>query len=119
MKSVIALFSEQSDIEAVLEDLYRLTDEEDEIEVRSVEGFQDVDATAQSGRMAFPVPTSGGAVPIINIQDLDLTTEERGYLSERAGSQGQVLQIRAKDEYIDQVEQVVNRHNGQSVKKAR
>jgi hypothetical protein len=119
MKSVIALFSEQSEIEAVLEELYQLTDDEDEIEVRRVEGFDGVNAAARSGRMELPVPTTGGVVPMIDINDLDLTTEERGYLNERAGSQAEVLRIRAKDEYIDQVEQVVNRHNGQSVKKAR
>jgi hypothetical protein len=117
MKKIIAMFSEQEDVESVLNDLYQISDDEDEIEVRRVEGARDADASGQSGRMSFPVPTTGGAVPAISMNDLDLSQEERGYLMERAGSQGQILQIRAKDEYIDQVHQVVERHNGQATKK--
>jgi hypothetical protein len=119
MKSVIAFFSDQSEIESVLNDLYSITDDEDEIQVRRVEGARDADATGQSGRMAFPVPTTGGAVPMIDIGDLDLSTEERRFLLERAGSEGEILQIRAKDDYVDQVTQVVERHNGQAVKRTR
>jgi hypothetical protein len=117
MKSYIALFSEHSDVEAVLEELYRISDDDNEIEVRRVEGSRDVDATGESGRMAFPVPTTGGAVPSITLNDLDVSTEERRYLMERAGSQGEILQIRAKDEYMDQISQIVQRHNGQATKK--
>jgi hypothetical protein len=114
MKSFIALFSDHSDVEAVLEELYQITDDEKEIEVRRVEGARDAGATGESGRMAFPVPTTGGAVPAITLNDLDVSTEERRYLMDRAGSQGEILQIRAKEEYMDQINQIVQRHNGQA-----
>jgi hypothetical protein len=117
MKSFIALFSDQADIESVLNDLYQISDDEDEIEVRRVEGARDADASGESGRMAFPVPTTGGAVPAITLNDLDLSSEERRYLMDRAGSQGVIMQIRAKDEYMDQVSQIVHQHNGQAAKK--
>jgi hypothetical protein len=41
MKSVIAMFSDQSDVEGVLESIYQLTHDEDEIEVRRVESAQE------------------------------------------------------------------------------
>jgi hypothetical protein len=119
MKSVIAMFSDQSDVEGVLESIYQLTHDEDEIEVLRVESAQDIDRTGASGRVAFPVPTTGGAVPIIDLNELDLSTEERRYLVEHTGEQGQILQIRAKEEYMDEIMRTIERHNGQATKRSR
>jgi hypothetical protein len=119
MKSVIAMFSDQSDIEGVLEAVYQLTHDEDEIEVRRVGGTQDIDQTGASGTVAFPLPVTGGAVPMIDLNDLDLSSEERRFLVEHTSEQGQILEIRAKEEYMDEIMRIVERHNGQATKRTR
>jgi hypothetical protein len=119
MKSVVAMFSDQSDVEGVLESIYQLTHDEDEIEVRRVESTQDMDRTGASGRVAFPVPATGGVVPMIDLDDLGLSSEERRFLVESTGEQTQILQIRAKEEYMDEIMRIVERHNGQATKQTR
>ncbi len=113
MKSIVILFGSEAEGQRALDEMESSIPEKD-MDVRVVEVSKGHPPATEWTAIGLPVPAHGGVVPTrIGIADLDISKAERDYIFNRATEDMMILEVKTKDEYIDDVKRIVNMHNGQ------